>query len=63
VRAIFTEGSINPRLAEQIAQQAGVRVVSNLYGDSLGKPGSEGDTYLKMMRYNTRTMIAGMTGG
>jgi ABC-type Zn uptake system ZnuABC Zn-binding protein ZnuA len=62
VRAIFTEGSINPRLAELIAQQAGVRVVGSLYGDSLGKPGSEGDTYLKMMRHNTATMIAGMTG-
>jgi zinc/manganese transport system substrate-binding protein/manganese/iron transport system substrate-binding protein len=62
VRAIFTEGSINPRLAEQISQQTGVRIVSNLYGDSLGKPGSDGDTYLKMMRHNTATMIAGMTG-
>lgn len=62
VRAIFTESSINPRLAEQIGQQAGVRIVSNLYGDSLGKPGSDGDTYLKMMRFNTQTMIAGLTG-
>jgi ABC-type Zn uptake system ZnuABC Zn-binding protein ZnuA len=62
VRAIFTERSINPRLADQIAQQAGVRVVSNLYGDSLGKPGSEGDTYLKMMRFNTRVLIEGMSG-
>ena len=62
VRAIFTESSINPRLAEQISQQTGVRIFSNLYGDSLGKPGSEGDTYLKMMRFNTQTVIAGMTG-
>jgi ABC-type Zn uptake system ZnuABC Zn-binding protein ZnuA len=62
VRAIFTESSINPRLAEQISQQAGVRIFSNLYGDSLGKPGSDGDTYLKMMLFNTQTMISGMTG-
>lgn len=61
VRAIFTESSINPRLAEQISQQAGVRIFSNLYGDSLGRPGSEGDTYLRMMRFNTQTMVDGMT--
>jgi ABC-type Zn uptake system ZnuABC Zn-binding protein ZnuA len=60
VRAIFTESSINPRLAQQISQQAGVRIYSNLYGDSRGRPGSDGDTYLKMMRFNTQTMISGM---
>jgi zinc/manganese transport system substrate-binding protein/manganese/iron transport system substrate-binding protein len=62
VRAIFTESSINPQLAQQIAQQAGVRVYSNLYGDTLGKPGSGADTYVAMMRYDTQTMVAGMTG-
>src|SRR5207247_7366546 len=62
VRAIFTESSISPRLAESLRSLDGVRVYSNLYSDSLGKPGSEGDTYIKMMRFNTQTMIAGMTG-
>jgi ABC-type Zn uptake system ZnuABC Zn-binding protein ZnuA len=61
VRAIFTESSINPRLAQQISEQTGVRVSSSLYSDSLGKPGSEGDTYIKMMLFNTQTMIDGMT--
>jgi ABC-type Zn uptake system ZnuABC Zn-binding protein ZnuA len=61
VRAIFTEASINPRLAQQISQQAGVRIYSNLYGDTLGNPGSPGDTYIRMMRFNTQTMIEGMT--
>jgi ABC-type Zn uptake system ZnuABC Zn-binding protein ZnuA len=45
VKAIFTERSANPRLEEQIAQQAGVRIVSTLYGDSLGPPGSDGVTW------------------
>jgi ABC-type Zn uptake system ZnuABC Zn-binding protein ZnuA len=62
VRAIFTENSINPRLAESLSSLAGVRIYSNLYGDSLGKPGSDGDTYIKMMRFNTQTMIQGITG-
>jgi ABC-type Zn uptake system ZnuABC Zn-binding protein ZnuA len=60
VKAIFTEKSLNPKLEQQIADQAGVKVVSSLYGDSLGGPGSEGDTYLKMMRYNTRAIVNGL---
>ncbi|MPZ15304.1 MAG: zinc ABC transporter substrate-binding protein [Chloroflexi bacterium] len=62
VRTIFTEASVNARLAEQISQQTGVRIFQDLYGDALGEPGSEGDTYLRMIRFNTNTMIAGMTG-
>jgi manganese/zinc/iron transport system substrate-binding protein len=27
-----------------------------LYGDAMGKPGSEGDTYLKMIYYNAKTL-------
>jgi ABC-type Zn uptake system ZnuABC Zn-binding protein ZnuA len=61
VRAIFAESSLNPRLAQAISQQTGVRIYSSLYGDSLGKPGSSGDTYIKMMLSNTQTMIEGMT--
>jgi len=61
VCAIFTESSINPRLEQQIAADAGVKIYSNLYGDSLGPPGSDGDTYLKMEATNTRNMVAGMT--
>ncbi len=61
VRSIFTESSLSSRLAQQISQQAGVRIYSNLYGDALGRPGTPGDTYIKMMRFNTETMIDGMT--
>ena len=57
IKAIFAENTINPKLAEQIAQEAGVKVVTNLYTDSLGAPGSDGDTYIKMMRYDTLTIV------
>lgn len=60
VRAVFSEASLPPKTAEAIAREAGVRVVAGegaLYGDSLGRPGSDGDTYLKMMRHNTRTIV------
>jgi ABC-type Zn uptake system ZnuABC Zn-binding protein ZnuA len=57
VKAIFTERSLNPKLEQQIGQQAGVKVVSDLFGDSLGPEGSEGDTYLTMMQYNTHIIV------
>jgi zinc/manganese transport system substrate-binding protein len=65
VKAIFSETSLPPRTAETIAREAGVRVVVGedaLYGDSLGPPGSDGDTYLKMIRHNTTTIVSNLSG-
>ena len=56
VKAVFSETSLPPRTAETIGREAGVKVVEGedaLYGDSLGPVGSDGDTYLKMVRHNT----------
>lgn len=57
VPAIFTENISNPQLAEQIAAEANVQLAPPLYSDALGESGSEGDTYLKMMRYNVSTIV------
>lgn len=57
VTAIFTENTVNPRLAEQVANEAGIRVVTSLYTDALGEPGSDGDTYIKMMRSNVQQIV------
>jgi len=62
VRAIFTESSLDPTLERQIAAEAGVHVYANLYGDTLGPPGSPGATYLGMERWNVRAMVAGFLG-
>jgi len=59
VKVIFTETTINPKIAEQVAQTAGVQIYSNLYGDALGPAGSDGDTYLKMELSNAKNMAAG----
>ncbi len=60
VPAIFTENTVNPRLAEQVGAEAGIKVVTNLYTDALGEPGSEGDTYVKMMRFNTEQIVSAL---
>jgi ABC-type Zn uptake system ZnuABC Zn-binding protein ZnuA len=60
VKAVFSEASLPPKTAEAVAHEAGVRVVAGddaLYGDTLGPPGSDGDTYLKMMAHNTRVIV------
>lgn len=57
VPAIFADNVTNPRLMEQIAREADVKLAPPLFTDALGEPGSEGETYLKMMRYNLRTII------
>jgi ABC-type Zn uptake system ZnuABC Zn-binding protein ZnuA len=60
VKAVFSETSLPPKTAEAIGRDADVRVVAGedaLYGDSLGPPGSDGDTYLKMLRHNTRVIV------
>jgi zinc/manganese transport system substrate-binding protein/manganese/iron transport system substrate-binding protein len=65
VKAVFSETSLPPKTAETIAREAGVKVVEGenaLYGDSLGKAGSDGDTYLKMVRHNTRTIVQNLSG-
>ena len=56
VPAIFAENVSNPVLMENIASEANVELAPALYTDALGGPGSEGDTYVGMVRYNASTM-------
>jgi zinc/manganese transport system substrate-binding protein/manganese/iron transport system substrate-binding protein len=65
VKAVFSETTLPPRAAETIGREAGVKVVVGsdaLYGDALGPPGSDGDTYLKMIRHNTSTIVSNLSG-
>jgi ABC-type Zn uptake system ZnuABC Zn-binding protein ZnuA len=56
VPAVFTESTVNPRLAEQVAQDTGIKLVQ-LYSGSLGKPGSGAETYIDMMRYDVTAIV------
>jgi manganese/iron transport system substrate-binding protein len=57
VKAIFVETSVNPKLINEIKAEAGVVIGGQLYSDSMGPPGSAGETYLGMMRENVVTII------
>jgi ABC-type Zn uptake system ZnuABC Zn-binding protein ZnuA len=55
VKAIFSEAQFNPKIEQQLAAEAGVTVVSNLYNDALGAPPV--DTYEGMMRWNADRVV------
>jgi zinc/manganese transport system substrate-binding protein/manganese/iron transport system substrate-binding protein len=62
VPAIFSEASVNPALVRQVGREANVKVVDDLYGDSLGPKGSDGATYIGMMESNTRKIVEALKG-
>jgi zinc/manganese transport system substrate-binding protein len=57
VRAIFTENTLNPKLASAIASDTGVKIAPPLYTDSLGNLGSSGETFVKAFQYNVKTIL------
>lgn len=54
VKAIFAESSVNASLARTLAEDADIMIVDDLYGDSLGEPGSGADTVDGMLLANAR---------
>ena len=56
VKAVFSEAQFNPKLAQTLADEAGVkRVVTTLYNDALGP--APANTYLGMMRWNVDQIV------
>lgn len=56
IPAIFDENISKNPITAAIARDAGVRVAPTLYSDALGQPGTPGETYIGMMRYNARVI-------
>jgi len=61
IPAIFVESTVNPKLIEQLAADRKVKVGGSLFADSLGEPGGPGDTYLKMLKYNTGVIVRALS--
>lgn len=56
VRAVFAEPEFSPKLAKQLADDAGIRTITNLYDDSLGSTPELG-TYEGMMRHDVNAIV------
>jgi ABC-type Zn uptake system ZnuABC Zn-binding protein ZnuA len=61
VPAIFAEVPVNPALINQVGREANVKVVDDLYRDSLGESG-DGATYVGMMESNTGKIVEALKG-
>ncbi len=59
VRAVFVENIRDPRLIQQIADEAGAKVGGTLYSDALASEGPA-STYLGMFEHNLDTLMAAL---
>ncbi|MGY8828148.1 MAG: metal ABC transporter substrate-binding protein [Pseudomonadales bacterium] len=59
VKAVFVENIRDPRLIEQIANEAGAKIGGTLYSDALANEGPA-STYLGMYKYNLDTLLAAL---
>ena len=60
VKAIFADASSSDALAQTLADEVSVVEVINLYTESLGDPGSAGDSYIDMVRFNAEAIASAL---
>lgn len=61
VPAIFIESTINPKMLQQIAKDHHVTIGGSLYADSVGEPGTDGDSYVGMLRHNADVIATALS--
>lgn len=70
IKAVFPESSVPDKGLQSVIQAvkqkyAGFEVAlatESLYSDALGTPGSDADTYEKMVKHNVRVIVKALTG-
>ena len=60
VKAIFADASSSDALAQTLADEVNDVKVINLYTESLGDPGSSGDSYIDMIRFNAEAIASAL---
>lgn len=58
--AIFADASASDALAQTLAAEVGGIEVITLYTESLGDPGSSGESYIDMVRFNAEAIASGL---
>ncbi|HYO88525.1 MAG TPA: zinc ABC transporter substrate-binding protein [Candidatus Limnocylindrales bacterium] len=60
VPVVFAEITANTALAETVASEAGIQLVSDLYIEALSEPDGPASTYLDLMRYNAQRIVGAL---
>ncbi len=58
--AIFLETGANAQVADQLAAETGITVVTDLYTHSVTEPDGVAPTYIEMMRQNVQKVVAAL---
>ena len=56
VKAIFVGNTVNPNMAERVAEDTGIKLIP-VYTGSLSLSDGEAPTYIDYMRYNTNAFV------
>ena len=57
---LFADASSSDALAQTLADEVNDVKVINLYTESLGDPGSSGDSYIDMIRFNAEAIASAL---
>ena len=60
VAAVFLENISDPRLAQRLAKESGMKLGGELYSDALSKPDGPAASYIAMMRHNVEELTKGL---
>ena len=60
MKAIFADASSSDALAQTLANEVNGVEVINLFTESLGDPGSSGDSYIDMVRFNAEAIASAL---
>jgi manganese/iron transport system substrate-binding protein len=60
IGVVFSESTISPKPAQQVARETGARYGGVLYVDSLSEPGGEVPTYLDLLKVTAETIARGL---
>lgn len=62
VPAVFCESTVSDKAQQQVASETGARFGGVFYVDSLSGSDGPTPTYLKLLQYNAKTLVAGLKG-
>jgi ABC-type Zn uptake system ZnuABC Zn-binding protein ZnuA len=57
VKAIFLETGSDPKIADQIARETNIKIVTELYTHSITEPDGPAPTYIDMIEFDTKKIV------